>query len=324
MKVISSIDNCYQQQLDLNKELKNKVDDIIKTNKKTKWHYESRIKPEESFALKIETGRIEDPTKLEDFFACLIVVKNSIEINKALDLVDGFFTIAYRRPPEDNFTHKSPESFPYDDLRLYVKLKPTEGLPPESPFNKLSNIIFEIQIKTFLQHSWSLATYDLIYKGEEISWAKRRVAYQIKAMLEHAEISIYEIEKIKESDMLAKLNKNIKQLNQIKEFLIKNWQQDTLPNDLVRLSESVHFLLKQLDVTLDELQVFLDAEFKEGRGTQTTNLSPYFIIVQTIINRNPQKVTDFFSDENDTSKIVIPSEITTNEITLTDDKVIRF
>ncbi len=323
MKVINSINTCYEQQFDPNEKLKEKVDQIIKNNKKEMWHYVSRIKPRESYALKIETGRISEPNKLEDFFACTIVVENSTEIKNASDLIEQYFEVVERRPPAKDFTYNFPESFGYDDLRLYVKLKPEEGLPPESTFNELSNIIFEVQIKTFLQHAWAIATHDLIYKGEEISWAKQRIAYQIKAMLEHAEISIHEIEKIKESTMLAKMNKKIKELNTIKAFLTKNWDESALPKDLIRLSDSISILLKHLKIAPTELQKYLDIESGEGRGTKTVNLSPYFIIIQTIINQQSQKITDFLSNTEEKSKLVIPTEITTNGLDLNEEKIIR-
>lgn len=323
MKVINSINTCYLKQLDSNKGLQTRVDEIIKSHKEEMWHYFSRIKSEESFALKIETGRIYVPTELEDFFAGTIVVENSLEIKKAIDLIEQYFVIVERRPHEDDFTSKPPESFYFDDLRLYVKLKPDDGLPPESLVNKLSKVKFEIQIKTFLQHAWTIATHDLIFKGDEINWAKRRIAYQIKAMLEHAEISIYEIEKIKDSDMLAKMNKKIKRLNQIKTFLTNNWNGDALPKDLITLSESVSNLLDQLAVSTEELQIFLNAESGMGRGIHTSNLSPFFIIIQTIINQKSQKIIDFFADEKRTDKIVIPTEITTGGLTLNPNKVIH-
>ena len=53
-------------------------------------------------------------------------------------------------------------------------------------------MIFEVQIKTILQHAWSIATHDLIYKTDTVSWPKERIAFQVKAMLEHAEIAIAE------------------------------------------------------------------------------------------------------------------------------------
>ena len=323
MKIIGSIRRCYLSQYGVNIKLKDNIDSIITNAKEDAWHYFSRIKSQESYALKIETGRVVDLKHLDDFFACTIVVENNSEIKKAIELVNRFFDIVSRRPRTENFTQKSPDSFPYDNLRLYVKLKYDEGLAPEFPSNKLSDILFEIQIKTFLQHAWDVSTHDLIYKGDEISWPKRRIAYQTKAMLEQAEISIYEIDKIKKSNMLAKRDKKTTQLNKVKKFLTNNWSQDNLPNDLIRLSESVNFFLEQLKINTAKLQRLLNAESNDGRGTKTLNLSPYFIIVQTIINRDPELIRNFLSDKVSPSRIVIPIEIDTGEIVLDEDKIIR-
>src|SRR5688572_31274713 len=113
MKILKSIQRAYNDQLDVNKKLESKVDDIFKNNKEGVWHFEHRIKPLESFALKIEGGRFENPNKLEDFLACTLVVRNLKEIDKAIDLVKNFFDITNRRPPVFGKTHKKPDSFPF-------------------------------------------------------------------------------------------------------------------------------------------------------------------------------------------------------------------
>src|SRR5207247_360952 len=113
---------------------------------------------------------------------------NSTEIDQAEALIRENFTVNERRPRQRDRTHKAPHAFPFDDLRLYVRVPNT----PASPPTDLVGILFEVQIKTFLQHAWSIATHDLLYKADDANWNKERIAYQIKAMLEHAEISIQE------------------------------------------------------------------------------------------------------------------------------------
>ena len=323
MKITESIQQYYDNQLGLNKKLKNMVDEIIGVNKKDTWHYDSRIKTLESYALKVETGRIEDPNKLDDFFACTIVVKNYNEIRIATkEIINGFFTVKCKKPHQADFTHKSPYSFPYDDLRFYVQLKPREDLPPEHAYYKLSGILFEIQIRTFLQHAWTSAAHDLVYKSDEISWAKQRIAYQIKAVLEQAEISIDMIENIKQSAILSKSDKKTICLNKVKKFMTDNWESEALPKDLIRLADNVNSLLAELGITVTKLQKFLDEESQCGRGTKTLNLSPYFTIIQTIINQEPQKINNWLA-KNSMYKIIIPPEIDANGIPLNDCKIIR-
>ena len=77
MKIPHSVRSLYADQLPLNERLKDKVDELLRTlAARGRWHYESRIKSETSFALKLESGRIRDPRATEDFFACTLVVQN--------------------------------------------------------------------------------------------------------------------------------------------------------------------------------------------------------------------------------------------------------
>ena len=82
MKIVQSVQNLYTSKLTYYNKLKIKVDKILKSHKHESWHYTSRIKASESFALKIETGRFDINSIFEDFFACTIVVKNLNEIKR--------------------------------------------------------------------------------------------------------------------------------------------------------------------------------------------------------------------------------------------------
>ena len=166
MKILKSISDIYIESKPLAEKLKSQVDQTILHNKNEGWHYFSRIKSEESFALKLETGRVKDPIRMEDLFACTLVVENINEIKNAVSFIDSHFIIHDRRPKSDNFTHKQSSSFQFDDLRLYVTLKKVEYLPK----GNLTTMTFDIQVKTFLQHARSIATHDLIYKSETVSW----------------------------------------------------------------------------------------------------------------------------------------------------------
>ena len=83
MKVSGSIRCIYDDQKATNERLKKMVDRRILGFKDSRWHYESRVKELVSFALKIETGRFEEPATLEDFFACVVVVANASELKQA-------------------------------------------------------------------------------------------------------------------------------------------------------------------------------------------------------------------------------------------------
>src|SRR5580704_14333064 len=130
MKIPASVRRIYDNQEEICKQLKTRVDSLIKPRLHDRWHYESRIKSIESFTLKVESGRFNNPAALEDFFAATIVVRNGSEIAVAETLAKDLFILDSRRPESDSHTKKPPEAFPFDDLRLYLRWKDASALPP--------------------------------------------------------------------------------------------------------------------------------------------------------------------------------------------------
>ena len=306
MKVSLAIREMFEDQLDLNNRLKDEVDKRMAFLKQPRWHYESRVKELESFALKVETGRFTNPRRLEDFFACTLVVANTSEIEAANQLICKTFALDSRRPKDANLTHKSSDSFPFDDLRLYVTL----GKDPTMPESDLDDMLFEVQIKTFLQHAWSIATHDFLYKSDSVNWSKERIAFQIKAMLEHAELSIQEVDRLAQSTSLAKENMQTKDTRKSIELLKKHWSEEgLLPHDVRRLAENINKLLDALGVKVKRLDKILDTEKEKTGRNLPLNLSPYGIIVQSLFRHEKSKMVLFLTREEEKVKVVINDEI---------------
>jgi ppGpp synthetase/RelA/SpoT-type nucleotidyltranferase len=304
MKIPRSVRDAYEDQLEKYKQLQKAVDSLIGSLKDPRWHYESRLKSEQGFALKLETGRA-SPNRLEDFFACMLVVENQARIRAAKDLVQTHFNLKYRRPQADDFTSKSSKEFPFDDLRLYVEYKDDPSQKPTG----LNGLLFEFQIKTFLQHAWGIATHDLIYKSDTISWAKERIAFQIKAMLEHAEVSIETAENLTATPDLAKSDSLTKSVSDSIQMLTDLWKTHQLPTDVVRLAKNVSSLSKALGIEIAEIRRIIDKETLVERGVKTLNLSPYGIIVQSVINQEPEKVKAFLAKDIKGFKLFLPKEV---------------
>lgn len=305
MKIPLSVRNIYGENIDGYQRLKTRVDQTIINFKEDGWHCLGRIKDQENFALKLETGRCHDPHQLEDFFACTLVVENLNSIPRAEKLIRDKFEFYERRPKSQKYTLKRPDSFLFDDLRLYVKWKDPIGAKPTG----LSGFLFEVQIKTFLQHAWSIATHDLIYKTDEKNWSKERIAYQIKAMLEHAETSIHEAENLAKSDSLKSTDKPSKQIKRTVDLLNELWGDLALPKDKKRLAENINNLINSVRIDLKTLKNVLVEETKKGRGLKTLNLSPYAIIIQSLLDQQPERMETFFNTENMEFNIYLPREV---------------
>jgi ppGpp synthetase/RelA/SpoT-type nucleotidyltranferase len=305
MKVPTSIRNVYNDLKEKYTLLEERVENTLSNLKDKNWHYVGRVKKLESFALKVETGRYPQPESIDDFFACTLVVENLSSVAAAEELITKTFELYERRPNTANFTNNHSDSFKFEDLRLYVKWKDSEGARPSG----LQGLTFEVQIKTFLQHAWSIATHSLIYKSDEKNWSKERIAFQIKAMLEHAETSIQEAEGLSKSKSLNKSDKETLKISKIIVMLNDLWSDTSLPSDKKRLAENIYHLIRNVGINLDSLKSILDKETKLGRGTKTLNLSPYAIIIQSLFNQEQKEFLEYLNGPENNFKIYLHEEL---------------
>ena len=258
--------------------LKEEVEVLLKPKAEERgWFFLSRLKELESFALKLETGRVPDPSKLEDFLACTIVVPTMAQIEGAEEIVLGFFDLSERRPRDKNVTRKSSFSFEFDDLRLYVARRP----PISGRHPQLDGRVFEVQIKTILQHAWTHATHDLIYKSDTVSWRRERIAYQVKAMLEHAEVAISEANVLAEAAGLAKSHSRTADILHLIEQIRQTWSNERLPSDVKRLAETIRQVFRAADLDVERFREVIDEE-KRRFGFLPYDLSPYAFTLQAL------------------------------------------
>lgn len=290
MKIPASVRTIYAERRPVYEKLKDEVDRRLSGFKDERWHYESRIKEEESFALKVETGRVPDPRKMEDFFAATYVVPTLAAISEAERVVKDNFTVQERRPPSNARTHKRPDSFPFDDLRLYAVISEDDRYPSTG----MEGIRFELQIKTFLQHAWSIATHDLIYKSEGASWPQERIAFQVKAMLEHAELSIEEAAALSRSATIAKSDKRIKEIGEYIKLIVKVWKEDK-PKDTKRLATNVYELCSAVGIKRSDCEKALQDYANDRGGGLPQNISPYLVIVEALFAKQRAKMDAYVS-----------------------------
>lgn len=280
MKINNVIRLAYVDREPLYRRLANDVKDRLKSAvEDRRWFFIYRVKSLESFAMKIETGRVIDPENLDDFFACTIVVPTIAELSDAEDLICQNFDKIDRKPPVPTETHKRPSNFEFDDLRLYVRRKTAMTGASED----LDELIFEVQVKTVLQYAWSVATHDLIYKTDSVSWTKERIAFQVKAMLEHAELAISEATNLSTASGFEKADDYTKEISSVIGVIESVWEEDFLPIDMKRLAENVLPLLRAVGIDSSGLKEVLDKEIVRNQIIPS-DLSPYAFIVQALAN----------------------------------------
>lgn len=305
MKIPRSVRYLYDNLKPKYEVLRELVDALVTSNKERRWHYESRMKEEQSFALKLETGRERNLENPEDFFACMLVVENHARISDAEKLVLTLFELKQRRPKDRSRTHLAPYSFDFDDLRLYVAWKDDPAGRPTG----FEGVVFEIQIKTFLQHAWGIATHDFIYKSDDVDWPASRIAYQVKAMLENAELSIGEARNLTESAMISRTDRESDELLQVIANVKERWDVTALPRDLRRLSQSIIDLCRTLRIDSSDLWGAVDEATTRGEGAKTLNLSPYGALLESLIVKYGGRLFDPLGHPKNRNYIFIPAEI---------------
>lgn len=295
MKIDDRLREAYRQQRKIADRLKTQVDAEIQSRKPRTWHYESRPKEEESFALKVEAGRAKHPQAIEDAFACALIVPNFSDVKRAEDLiVDLYGPLEYKRPESYTVTTKSPSDFRFDDLRLYVTYKDRGYGPPSG----LQGVLFEVQVRTFLQHAWNIATHDIVYKADNVSWRRERVAHQAKAALEQAEVTIESMAALERTAALPETNERFLLVNDIIGALKEHWSTDHLPKDLRRLADAIYDLLWNL--RLNDIRTFrlLLAEGQDRYGgNHNLNWSPYRAISQYLCEQHAEKFRNYLSNK---------------------------
>lgn len=180
MIVPTAVDLKYRQARPIVLEIGERVRSIITRHLEgTGYAFVGRQKAAESLAEKIETGRYQSWSELDDLYGCTIVVPTSAKEPQVLEFLRGAFReIDVRRRGN---SLKDPNVFRFDSTRFIGTILPT--LSPEPP-DALSRQRFEVQVRTAFEHAWAVATHSLVYKGERIDWRRFRLLAQLKAATE--------------------------------------------------------------------------------------------------------------------------------------------
>lgn len=157
-------------------------------------HYglEARSKELTSLSEKLETGRYQRWNDLDDLVAFTVVVPTASHEGGVLEFLETLFEIVVVRGRDQ--VPKPPDVFRFDATRCYCRVRHEEPEPKLEP--RAFEITFEVQIKTAFEHAWSVVTHDLVYKTDDVTWTKRRLAAQLEAMVEQMDALVDNFERV--------------------------------------------------------------------------------------------------------------------------------
>jgi ppGpp synthetase/RelA/SpoT-type nucleotidyltranferase len=263
--------------------------------------YTSRTKELNSLSEKFETGRFSSWDEIDDMVAATIIIPNLNKEAEVLIFLEKQFK-DLKIKNKKSFP-LDPESFRFDATRVYCRLKSSQ--PGISEIFKTQ--IIEIQIRTALEHAWSVATHPLTYKSNVIDWEMSRLVAQLKANIEQLDMLIVGADDIKKHiisrgwtgvDFKKRIIAKTKDLVESKFIPIEH-----IPKDLSRYAENVlkifegaedlkgHFKKKNFNLNLS----FYEKSLKSLQGKFPMSISLYQIILGLFIEEDKMKEMHNFS-----------------------------
>jgi ppGpp synthetase/RelA/SpoT-type nucleotidyltranferase len=156
--------------------------------------FRGRVKSVESTGEKLEGGRFESWSDIDDLYACLIVIPDRNHVPETLDYLEETFLVRHVRGR--GITTKPPDVFRFDAPRIIATLRPQAGIDRMAGVDEL---LFEVQVVTAFEYAWQVATHDSIYKGDTIDWRRARLAAHLIAAAEQADSLIAAFDQAVES-----------------------------------------------------------------------------------------------------------------------------
>lgn len=215
---LTTIINEYYQYYDIYQKLENDVREIITTlldvNHIKISNMTLRIKSEEAIKNKVlSKAKYDHLEEITDILGCRIVTLFESDVDKIFNLLEQTFEIVEIVDKRKKHRVNRIE-FGYTSLHLVVKF--TDSRCELVEYQKYQNILFEIQIRTVLQHAWAEVEHGLGYKSYyeppmEIKRKLNRLAGTLEILDEEFEsirysISLYnasidKVEKVLKTDI---------------------------------------------------------------------------------------------------------------------------
>ena len=251
----------YYDNQSLYRSLKHDITDIIeniitKNNIKIS-NFAIRIKTEDALRRKIcLKHKYKDVNDITDIVACRIITLFESDIDVIYKLIkQNFDIVEYNDKRKKNYDDRI--DFGYNSLHLLVKYN--EARLNMIEYSDYRHIVFEIQIRTILQHSWAEVEHGLGYKSQyEIPKDIRRRLTRLSATLE-----ILDEEFVNIRDDIEEYNRGIDHIEKVLKTDLNYNSLMTYYHDSPIMSELTQIICEQFNVSIKE-EPYIISELNKG------------------------------------------------------------
>jgi ppGpp synthetase/RelA/SpoT-type nucleotidyltranferase len=221
-----------------------------------------RIKSAASVAEKIEMGRYQRFSEIDDLVAFTMIIPSAKCEDEVTKFCKRLFDVTEIRGKST--TQKAPDVFRFDSTRVVARVRRSPDLAG-STRPSISDYLFEIQVRTAFEHAWSVATHDLVYKGSSIDWKRARLAAQLKATSEGLDAAVAAFEYLADAIEESPWDRFRGQVD-VSQYIADAFEGQKLPSTLKpssvsRFSQNFCALIQAIRPTLsvsDALEVITD------------------------------------------------------------------
>jgi len=276
----------FSSELTLLGTLRTHVDDVLRPYADAKdYLYTSRVKGVASMLQKLETGRWSS-AELDDALGATLVVATLGDVKACIDNLPKRVVIDPALSKRTADHSKDPDVFRFDDERLVCRLTAPAGAATQG--ERVWTRPFELQVKTIQQFAWGKITHPLVYKGDRFDWRMSRLAAQLRALAEQADLLYAEFKTIgakidrrssRKGNVLDQLGRDLEAW--LKVGLVPD---DAIPPSPVRLVESLDALCRGLGLEPDKVMPEVQSEL-QSRGFDRS-LSIYQFVLGVAVDRH--------------------------------------
>lgn len=256
-----------------------------------KYLFTDRFKTKESLTEKLEGGRIDAWSKIDDLYACTIVVPVAThEAGVLRKLTTSFDQVDSRTRAA---TKKAPDVFRFDGTRWYGKLR-SEATQTRQP--GVGDLTFEVQVITAFEYAWIAVTHDLVYKSDSVDWRRQRLAAQLKAAVEQVEVLIGAFETASDAVAVSAWPETDAKSAIIERFKLLvadgSVPESILPTSWRRFADNVFALVVSYEksrykvpAAVDKLLGVMETELRQASPTVLPNSGTLFQYVVSVVAR---------------------------------------